>query len=39
MKLIQRNDDEKLFDDEVEYEADINVRDRFKKYKYMKSFI
>ena len=39
MKLIKRGADEKMFDDEVEYEANTEVRNRYQKYKYMRSFI
>ena len=38
MKLIKRSDEEKQFEDEVEYEANENVREKFKDFKYMKSF-
>ena len=35
---MQRNREELDFEDEVEYGADINLRDRYKKYIGMKSF-
>lgn len=38
MKLVKREDDDKQFEDEVEYEPDVKLRERFSKYKYMKSF-
>lgn len=28
-----------MFEDEVEYEANTEVRERYQKYKYMRSFI
>ena len=37
--LNRREDKDKFFEDEVEYEQDVLVRERYRKYKYMKSFI
>lgn len=39
MKLLRREDDEKICDDEVEYEPQEKLRNRLQKYKYLKSFI
>ncbi len=38
MRLNLREEHEKIFEDEVEYETKELVRDKFKDYKYMKSF-
>lgn len=37
-QLARRADDEKDFADEVEYPSDIKVRERYRKYKGLKSF-
>lgn len=37
-QLNKRDDKDKFFEDEVEYEQNELVRERYRKYKYMKSF-
>ena len=39
MQLNRREDHEKQFQDEVEYEPTVQVREKYKDYKYMKSFL
>ncbi len=36
--LLRRNEDEKDFEDEVEYEKNVKVRERFNKYRHLQSF-
>ena len=36
--MKKRSQDEMEFEDEVDYPADIPIRDRFKKYKGLKNF-
>jgi pre-rRNA-processing protein TSR1 len=36
--LKKRSKDEMEFEDEVDYPADISVKERFKKYKGLKNF-
>ena len=38
MRLQRREEDEKQFQDEVEYETNELVREKYSDYKYMKSF-
>jgi hypothetical protein len=38
LRLHGRKEDEKEFQDEVEFEAQVQLRDRLKKYRYLNSF-
>ena len=37
-EIRQRTNDELEFEDEVDYPANVSLRDKFKKYKGLKSF-
>ncbi|EGR34439.1 ribosome biogenesis protein, putative [Ichthyophthirius multifiliis] len=38
LELLERNEDELEFEDEVEYNTQLQIRDRYEKYQGMKSF-
>lgn len=37
--LLERGDEEKEFEDEVEYGPEVHLRDRYRKYRHLTSFI